>query len=57
MPDSCDFTWEPVESIMIDFPDLLEDFLYTGGNRKLKQEELSMLKQDSRSGDQIVGEM
>ena len=36
LPDSLDFTWEPLERVFEDLPGMLEDFLHTAGDRDLK---------------------
>ena len=43
LPDKCDYTWEPAKQIKEDAPGILEDFLYTTGQRGLKRQALSIL--------------
>jgi len=42
LPDKVDMTWEPVNQVNEDLPQLLRDFLQTPGMRDLKDKALSM---------------
>eukprot|EP00737_Agarophyton_chilense_P005079 gb/GEZJ01007109.1/.p2 GENE.gb/GEZJ01007109.1/~~gb/GEZJ01007109.1/.p2 ORF type:complete len:100 (-),score=10.63 gb/GEZJ01007109.1/:56-355(-) len=44
LPDHIDRTWEAIETIHQDLPDLLEDFLCTSQARKLKTEAQKLCK-------------
>lgn len=41
LPDTEDFTWEPVRQVKEDVPGLLEDFLHSPGNRVIKRSTLA----------------
>lgn len=43
LPDQTDFTWEPLMTVYQDIAALLEDFLCTTGNRRLKKKVQAML--------------
>ena len=47
LPDDVDQTWEPLAQIFEDLPGLLEDFLHSGGDRKLKRAALQANYQSS----------
>ena len=41
LPDDADYTWEPLRNLTEDLPGMLEDFLHTSGDRKLKRQATS----------------
>ena len=41
LPDSDDYTWEPVEQINEDLPGMFHDYLHTSGKRALKRQALA----------------
>lgn len=41
LPDNIDLTWEPLQQVQEDLPELLETYLQTSGSRKLKETALA----------------
>lgn len=41
LPQTNDWSWEPIDSIREDVPGVLEDFLHTAGNRLIKRKVLA----------------